>query len=210
MALTIGLTWTFWSGGILGSNREGSGGVHIGSGQTVTTQIELGNFNFGTSDTNRLIPYYIFHNPINAAEIANATDEVYVVIPVTWEAVLPGNASIMDDAESTLTVAARNVIAGTSLTIDRPAFAQRDLTPGATSRYFGSTQLFDITFRWAATQAGALTGTQFTSSIAIEGNQTIYVAIIIRMNIPQNSLDYDDIHGSNLTFTFDFTVAQPT
>lgn len=92
MALTIGLTWTFWSTGILTPQSDDrNDGIWIGQGMTINTIMRLGEeleFEGTEDDGDRLIPQDIFENYIAEFETDGAAEYAIAVIPVRWDTAL--------------------------------------------------------------------------------------------------------------------------
>ena len=213
MALSIGLTFTFWQAGIIGSsnNRGDHPGINIGTAHPVDTEVVLSAFTSNQGDA--LIPQavFAFGNPV---EIEDATDNVTLRIPVLWQPdPMEATPNLLSGVTSTLRVTAAPTVriyndAGTEIgTIENTptsAWSNRDTsTMVDADRYTGDASLFEFFFSTVATTESTFAGATGTT---IAGNTSLPIYITVRMNIPRDRTDFNLLTNNEVRFTFTFTV----
>jgi hypothetical protein len=197
MALSIGLTFTFWATGILGTSSNNNGNFNIGSGSTIETEFDLEamlNFNQGAT---RLIPQGVYSAGI-VRETANATDSVSANFSINWVATDAADVVYLAGTINTLTVALSTTapitittppvypsIVPTTTVFDNAAgsaWRYRDLNETGADRYYTAARLFEIELFNGATSLGLLSDGAITT--AIVAGTPLDLRLEVRMNIP--------------------------
>lgn len=87
MALSIGLTWAFWQGGVHAPMPDhGDGTINIGTAQPTYTQFNVGAGVNPAAGADRLIPQGVFDTlPADSPVIPGDVRRMRIYIPIRWE-----------------------------------------------------------------------------------------------------------------------------
>lgn len=216
MALTIGLTWTFWQGQLNDAYLEHPLNVIIGEAGDLNTIVHLDTAAFGDGS---LIPQE------STNILGGPTDVHYleITIPVRWN--LHDNVAdraALSGRQGTLTVEALSfMFDGTSDDHDMLNVVGREYRDPLTGLYEGTAPLFEISI-WYHADSTPATVLNERTEIPDEGvliiggdgmNATpVYITIRIVMNIPWDVDMYNIVAGETgvLTVNFEIEFGPPT
>jgi hypothetical protein len=201
MALTTAVSLVWWASGIQGaSNNTGEFTVQIGTGQGVTTQLNLAG---PTSDLagRNLVP--VGKAAVSLGGASDNVESVTFTIPVTWN-YLAGDAATFGN-----TIASVLTVTHASTTVDGV-----DATDSNDFRATGGTAPI-FTVEIVSVQTGtdaAITGTTITNgkTFNIVGATTYSLTIRVTMGVPLNEATYGRVAGKDVIFGFNMSVADPS
>lgn len=194
MALTIGMTWVFWSGGILAPDPDADAArIPIATGEDVQTQINLGDW--APEAGVRLVPGVVFSG---ANGTTNSFEGSFTVIWVPTEV----GAEITGLEEGVLTLTVSNweleQYAGDfdNAVSGRATMETSDTTPIAlfnAALYVGAD---------AATRTPVVGG-----EVDITINEPLTIWVVVTMNAPLTPEIRDAVQGDYITFDVGFSIA---